>query len=255
MSSFSEQVSSGAHQVDSQLDSAKAASREVTDAVEGISANEVATITADATELGSSAQESATEEMAELDRLTDHARETDDATDRQAASTQEVASMVDEVQEISDETAADAAVAAEATGQQTTELVAVSTRVATLAERAEALEATLGSTSSLKSIESGAEFAVGAGQFPVLDDRTGVLVGGASLWVGENPQFETAFTQLVESRDTTATRGAQIGPFDTVRSIIEDRVESMDAVEEVPAELDRLDEQVAATRDSSGSGR
>lgn len=164
----------------------------------------------------------------------------------------------------------------------------------------------IGSTSSLNSIESGAEFGVGTGKFPVLDERAGVLVGGASLWVGEslptavheaaaefltwlteppqqkrwhretgyfpvqeraipqlreegwfdqNPHYETAFDQLVEKRDTMATRGAQIGPFDTVRSIIEEGFESIDSVETVPEELARIDQQVEATLDSYDSGR
>ena len=162
----------------------------------------------------------------------------------------------------------------------------------------------VGSTSLLRSIESGADFDVGMGKFPVLDDRTGVLVGGASLWVGEglppdvhdavaefltwltepeqqkrwhretgyfpvhedaipqlrsegwfaeNPHYETAFTQLTETEDTTATRGAQIGPFDTVRSIIEEGVESIDGVEEVPAALDRIDGKVESTLESYSS--
>lgn len=153
------------------------------------------------------------------------------------------------------------------------------------------------STSSLGTVESDASFAVGTGQFPVLNDRTGVLVGGASLWVGdnlesdvheavgdfltwltepeqqnrwhretgyfpvhedaipqlrredwfvENPHYETAFEQLVQTTDTTATRGAQIGPFDTVRSIIEEGVKSIDSVEDVPSNLARIDEQVSA---------
>jgi len=151
------------------------------------------------------------------------------------------------------------------------------------------------STSSLSSIESSADFDVGTGRFPVLDERTGVLVGGASLWVGEgvsesvhdavaefltwltepaqqcrwhqetgyfpvhedaipqlrsanwfeqNPQYRTAFDQLIETRDTTATRGAQIGPFDTVRTVIEEAVDSMDSPSSVPATLERLDTQV-----------
>jgi len=159
----------------------------------------------------------------------------------------------------------------------------------------------IGSTSSLRSIESGADFRVGTGQLPVLDERAGVLVGGASLWVGEslptdvhdavgdfltwltepqrqkrwhretgyfpvhedaipqlrnegwfreNPHFETAFNQLVETRDTTATRGAQIGPFDTVRSIIEEGFEGIDTVEDVPGGLDRINQQVERTLDS-----
>jgi len=153
----------------------------------------------------------------------------------------------------------------------------------------------IGSTSSLRSIESGAEFDVGTGMFPVHSERTGVLVGGASLWVSnalqdetraavgefltwltepeqqkrwhretgyfpvhesaipelrqegwfdENPHFATAFDQLVETRDTLATRGAQMGPFDTVRTIIEECYDSIDDPSEVSSALDRLDSKV-----------
>ena len=164
----------------------------------------------------------------------------------------------------------------------------------------------IGSTSSLNSIESSADFDVGTGRFPVLDDRTGVLVGGASLWVGDevsegvheavgefltwltepaqqrrwhqetgyfpvhadaipqlrsadwfeqNPHYRTAFDQLTETRDTTATRGAQIAPFDTVRTIIEDAADSMDGPDSVPSALKRLDTQVTKQLERYDSGR
>ncbi|WP_367176180.1 extracellular solute-binding protein [Haloarcula rubripromontorii] len=164
----------------------------------------------------------------------------------------------------------------------------------------------IGSTSSLNSIERSADFDVGTSQLPVLDDRTGVLVGGASLWVGDavseavhdavgefltwltepaqqrrwhqetgyfpvheetiprlraddwferNPHYRTAFDQLMETRDTTATRGAQIGPFDTVRTIIEDAVDSMDGPDSAPSALDRLDTQVTKQLERYNSGR
>ncbi|MFB6224438.1 MAG: extracellular solute-binding protein [Haloarcula sp.] len=164
----------------------------------------------------------------------------------------------------------------------------------------------IGSTSSLNGIENGADFDVGTGRFPVLDERTGVLVGGASLWVGdglpedvhdavgefltwltepdqqrrwhqetgyfpvhedaipqlqsegwfeENPHYRTAFDQLMETRDTMATRGAQMGPFDTVRTVIEEAVDSMDGVDSVPAELERLDSQVRKQLERTASGQ
>ena len=151
------------------------------------------------------------------------------------------------------------------------------------------------SSSSLNAVESDARFDVGTGRFPVLDERTGVLVGGASLWVAddvpslvhdavselltwltepaqqdrwhretgyfpvhedataslrgdgwfrENPHYETAFEQLTATTDTTATRGAQIGPFDTVRTVIEEGIDRFDGVDSVTDELDRLDSQV-----------
>ncbi|GGN88718.1 methyl-accepting chemotaxis protein [Haloarcula pellucida] len=153
----------------------------------------------------------------------------------------------------------------------------------------------VGSSSSLQAIESGADFDVGTGRLPVEDERTGVLVGGASLWVSddlpretqnavsrfltwltrpeqqmrwhretgyfpvseaaipklrsdgwfeENPHYATAFDQLVATTDTTATRGAQIGPFDSVRTIIEEGIDHITNVEEVSEELARVNERV-----------
>ncbi|MBX0323228.1 extracellular solute-binding protein [Halomicroarcula sp. F13] len=153
----------------------------------------------------------------------------------------------------------------------------------------------VGSSSSLQAIESGADFDVGTGMLPVEDERTGVLVGGASLWVSDglpratrdavgqfltwlteqdqqmrwhretgyfpvheaaipklrsdgwferNPHYATAFDQLVATTDTTATRGAQIGPFDTVRTVIEEGIEHITNVEQVDEELARVNEQV-----------
>lgn len=164
----------------------------------------------------------------------------------------------------------------------------------------------VGSTSSLTSIKSEADFEVATGKFPVRNKRTGVLVGGASLWVGadlpddvhdaaakfltwltkpeqqkrwhretgyfpvhedaipqlrsdgwfeDNPVYKTAFDQLTETKDTIATRGAQIGPFDTVRTIIEDGIEGIDTLEEVESGLDRLDSQVQKKLESYDSDR
>ena len=89
------------------------------------------------------------------------------------------------------------------------------------------------------------------GYFPVHEDAIPQL--RSEGWFAENPQYETAFTQLTATEDTTATRGAQIGPFDTVRSIIEEGVESIDGVEEVPAALDRIDGKVESTLESYSS--
>ncbi|MDS0221279.1 hypothetical protein NDI54_07950 [Haloarcula sp. S1AR25-5A] len=50
--------------------------------------------------------------------------------------------------------------------------------------------------------------------------------------------------QLMRLRDTTSTQGAQIGPFDTVRTVIEEAVDSMDGVDSVPDVLKRFDTQV-----------
>jgi len=52
----------------------------------------------------------------------------------------------------------------------------------------------VGSTSSLAGIAAGADeagFEMGTGYFPVPDRRTGVLVGGGSLWLGEGVPRET----------------------------------------------------------------
>jgi sn-glycerol 3-phosphate transport system substrate-binding protein len=49
----------------------------------------------------------------------------------------------------------------------------------------------VGSTSSLNSIESGAEFGLETGYLPVRDERNGVLVGGASLWIGDGLDEDT----------------------------------------------------------------
>jgi len=157
----------------------------------------------------------------------------------------------------------------------------------------------IGSTSSLNSIQAGANFGLETGYLPVLDERNGVLVGGASLWVGdgldravesavgeflswllepkqqarwhretgyfpvckgavstlkrsgwfdENPHFSTAFDQFQESSDTPATNGAQIGPFPTVRSIIEDgrtRMEAGTVNPELQQTNDEIETQLA----------
>ncbi|MFB6242895.1 MAG: extracellular solute-binding protein, partial [Halobaculum sp.] len=163
----------------------------------------------------------------------------------------------------------------------------------------------VGSTSSLSAIESGADFSVGTGQFPVLDRRTGVLVGGASLWVAddlpettaeaageflqwltqpaqqrrwheetgyfpvhedavarlrsdgwfeENPHYGTAIDQLLTTTDTTATRGAQIGPFESVRTAVEEGFERMETVEDVPETLARVTEGVESLLDAYEDG-
>ena len=134
----------------------------------------------------------------------------------------------------------------------------------------------VGSSSSLASIQAGAAeagFDLGTASIPVAEERNGVVVGGASLWVSEtvpreqqqvagaflawlaqpaqqarwhretgyfpichggvetlrsagwfreNPHFETAIDQLLASADTPATNGARIGPFDTVRTLVEE---------------------------------
>lgn len=160
------------------------------------------------------------------------------------------------------------------------------------------------STSSIKGVESKADFEVGTGKFPVRDKRTGVLVGGASLWISEeipedvkeaaadfltwltkpeqqekwhketgyfpvhketiprlrnkgwfeqNPMYKIAFDQLTETKDTVATQGAQIGPFDTMRTIIEESVDSMEDTSDVTKKLKRLDLQLEKKLESYNS--
>ena len=41
-------------------------------------------------------------------------------------------------------------------------------------------------------------------------------------WFRENPHFETALEALLSSSDIPATNGARIGPFDTVRTLVEE---------------------------------
>ena len=57
----------------------------------------------------------------------------------------------------------------------------------------------IGSTSSLGSIQSGAEFDLETGYLPVLDERNGVLVGGASLWIGDDldPDVESVASDFL----------------------------------------------------------
>ena len=155
----------------------------------------------------------------------------------------------------------------------------------------------IGSTSSLGSIQSGAEFDLETGYLPVLDERNGVLVGGASLWIGDdldpevesavgeflswllepeqqarwhretgyfpvcdgaadllrsegwfeqNPQFATAFDQFQESSDTPATNGAQMGPFPTVRGLIEEGRAEMPLDGDVTESLRQLNNEIEA---------
>ena len=155
----------------------------------------------------------------------------------------------------------------------------------------------VGSTSSLGAITSAADFDLSTAYQPVLDERNGVLVGGASLWIGrdlspavesavgdffawllepeqqarwhretgyfpvttgaidslqaegwfdENPHFATAFDQFQQSADTPATNGARIGPFPTVRSIVEDHRAEMSLDGDVTDDVRALNDDVEA---------
>jgi len=140
----------------------------------------------------------------------------------------------------------------------------------------------ISSTAGVASATEGAEengFELGTAYYPTpTDKRTGVVIGGASLWMTEglsdqkksavtdfllwlaeadqqafwhkntgyfpisdsavtqledegwfeeNPNFQTAFDQLKDTKSTTATKGWQAGPAQEVRSIIQDGYVSM----------------------------
>jgi sn-glycerol 3-phosphate transport system substrate-binding protein len=155
----------------------------------------------------------------------------------------------------------------------------------------------IGSTSSLNSIESGADFGLQTGYLPVRDERNGVLVGGASLWIGDgidrdvasaageflawllepeqqarwhretgyfpvcdgavdllqsegwfdkNAHFATAFDQFQQSSDTPATNGAQMGPFPTVRSLIEEARADMPLDGDISESVRQLNNEIEA---------
>ncbi|MEF8883370.1 MAG: extracellular solute-binding protein [Halapricum sp.] len=164
------------------------------------------------------------------------------------------------------------------------------------------------SSSSLAGIQQAAEeagFDLGTAPIPVADERNGLVVGGASLWVSdavsreqqrvageflswlaqpaqqarwhretgyfpirhgaidnlreegwfrENPHFETALDQLLASSDMPATNGARIGPFDTVRTLVEEAY--LDARDhDVETALDDLNAQVERLLENYRSGR
>jgi sn-glycerol 3-phosphate transport system substrate-binding protein len=156
------------------------------------------------------------------------------------------------------------------------------------------------STSKRTAVVDGAAetgFDVTTGYFPVLGDRNGVVVGGASLWIpadlpraeqeaagrflawlaqpaqqvrwhretgyfpvheaaiddlrregwfADNPGYATAVRQLMDTRDSPATRGARIGPFDTVRTLVEEAYVDVTRGRDIESAVDALDEQIEA---------
>jgi sn-glycerol 3-phosphate transport system substrate-binding protein len=79
------------------------------------------------------------------------------------------------------------------------------------------------------------------GCFPVhLDAMDSLRSEG---WFDENPHYATTIEQLREGPDTPATNGARIGPFNTVRTVVEEGLSeaTVDNVDEV---LERTNEQV-----------
>ena len=78
------------------------------------------------------------------------------------------------------------------------------------------------------------------GYFPVTHTAVNALRDGG--WFRENPHYETALDQLLAGDNTPATSGARIGPFDTVRTLVEEA--SVDAREHgVEAALSDLNAQ------------
>lgn len=80
------------------------------------------------------------------------------------------------------------------------------------------------------------------GYFPIHEQATTQL--DAQGWFDENPHFATAFEQLRQTRETVATTGARIGPFDTVRTMIAESYEEMSKGQSVTDTLDRLNDKV-----------
>ncbi|ELZ78009.1 transducer protein Htr38 [Haloferax larsenii JCM 13917] len=63
-------------------------------------------------------------------------------------------------------------------------------------------------------------------------------------WFDERPGFEVAFEQLAESEDTPATRGARIGPFTTVRTIVSEGLSELFDGRDLDAVLEAMDDQI-----------
>ena len=80
------------------------------------------------------------------------------------------------------------------------------------------------------------------GYFPV--HKQAVTQLDRAGWFEENPHFATAFEQLQNSRQTVATSGARIGPFDTVRTMIAESYEEMSNGAPVDDALGRLNDKV-----------
>ncbi|AFK19857.1 extracellular solute-binding protein [Haloferax mediterranei ATCC 33500] len=155
------------------------------------------------------------------------------------------------------------------------------------------------SSSSTMSVIEGADangFTAKVGKLPAPGSRSGVVVGGASLWVAddvpdqqqaaageflawltqpeqqarwhrqtgyfpvhqqtkqlldrdgwfdEQPEFAVAFEQLAESEDTPATRGARVGPFTTVRTIISEGLSELFDGRDLDRVLRQMNDQVS----------
>ena len=82
------------------------------------------------------------------------------------------------------------------------------------------------------------------GYFPVHHRTRGLLRDDG--WFDEHPGFAVAFDQLVETDDTPATRGARVGPFTTVRTIVSEGLSELFDGRDLDAVLATMDEQVSA---------
>ncbi|MEF8820803.1 MAG: extracellular solute-binding protein [Halovenus sp.] len=80
------------------------------------------------------------------------------------------------------------------------------------------------------------------GYFPV--HKQAVTELDQDGWFERNPHFSTAFEQLQNTRETVATSGARIGPFDTVRTMIAESYEEMSNGAAVDDALGRLNDKV-----------
>lgn len=80
------------------------------------------------------------------------------------------------------------------------------------------------------------------GYFPVHRDTRRRLE--ADGWFEQNPAFGVAFDQLAASRDTPATRGARVGPFSTVRTVIAEGLSELHHSQQVDRVLDQMSGQI-----------
>ncbi len=79
------------------------------------------------------------------------------------------------------------------------------------------------------------------GYLPVHEDAVRAL--RRDSWFETNPGYEVAIDQLLASDRTVATRGARIGPFDTIRTIVANAYADVESMG-VAAGLERLNAQV-----------
>ncbi len=83
------------------------------------------------------------------------------------------------------------------------------------------------------------------GYFPVRKEAVKKLKSDG--WFSKHPNFKTAFDQLQATKDTTATRGAQIVPFPKVRTEVENGFVSMMQGTSVDKALKQTNDKVEST--------